>query len=158
MQRRSLLLGGAVLGAAALLVGCSGSSGGVSFDQAKAYADAAIDATLAAAQQYLMGPPAPTPQNMNIVTTIVADLVKVKAVLDGTQPGAAWNANVQIAISDINQLVPMLSDYLGGSVTADIHLALDVLAAFVAALPPPANAPPTPPASLRHKAMEYRHA
>ncbi len=155
MQRRGILT---LSGAALLLASCGGTtttSPGVTLDQVKAYMDAGIAALDAAAQQFLMGPPVPSAANAAVVQQLIAALDQSKAALDAVTVPTDYKAGLLQAIALIQQLSPMVASSLGEAAQY-IPLVLAVAQAFIAALPPPANAPPTPPAALASKAVEYR--
>ena len=61
MLRRSIL-GCAALLPVAMLVDCTGTQGAVTLEQAKAYLNDGVNATLAASQAYLASTPAPSAQ------------------------------------------------------------------------------------------------
>jgi len=152
MQRRALLSLGGLL----LIAGCGGSSTtpGVSLDQVKAYIDAGVLALDAAAQQYEAGPPAPSADNLVLVQNLVASLDTAKTALDGLTAPADYKAGLLEAVSLMQQLQPLVASKLGAAAPY-IPLVFAVAQAFINALPPPADAPPTPPAALVRKGMEY---
>jgi hypothetical protein len=154
MQRRNVL---ALTGAALLLASCGDTPGSpaVTFDQVKAYVDAGVAALDAAAQQFLMGPPAPSAANAVLVQQIIGALDQTKTALDGVTVPADYKAGLMQAIALIQQLAPMVTLQLGAAAQY-IPLVIAVAQAFIAALPPPADAPPTPPAALARKGAEYK--
>ena len=153
MLRRSIL-GCAALLPVAMLVDCTGTQGAVTFEQAKAYADAAIGAALAGSQQYLASTPPPSAANALVVTVLVTRLEAIKGSIDGTTTVPNWQAGAQEALAVLQQLSPMIAPFLGPAAPF-LPIAIGVIEAFIAGLPLPVNAPPTPPAALSRKAAEY---
>lgn len=158
MLRRNLLAYSG-LTIIAMIPGCGettpGGTPGVSLDQVKAYLDAGVLALEAAAQQYEAGPPVPSPANLLLVQTIAGNLETVKTSLDSITIPADYKAGLLEAVALTQQLTPLVSGRLGEA-AAYIPLVIAVAQAFIAQLPAPINAPPTPPAALSRKAMEYR--
>lgn len=156
MNRRTLLSASAVtLGMA--LTGCTGStaSSQVSLDQVKAYLDAGVLALEAAAQQFEAGPPPPSAANLALVQQIAASLETSKASLDTITVPADYKTGLLEAVALMQQLSPLVGSFLGAA-GPYLPLVFAVAQAFVASLPPPADAPPTPPAALARKGLEYR--
>lgn len=153
MLRRSIL-GFAALLPIGLLVDCTGTPGAVTFEQAKAYADAAIGAALAGSQQYLASIPPPSAMTASIVAGLANKLQAIKAEIDGTTTVPNWKAGAQEALAVLQQLSPMVAPFLGAAGPL-LPVAIGVIEAFIAGLPTPADAPPTPPAALSRKAMEF---
>jgi hypothetical protein len=138
-----------------LVVGCSTQNSLTQFEQAKAYADSGIGATLAAAQAYLNGPPAPDPMVAATVRTAMSDLVQLRQTLNGiAAPTPDWKADALQALAVMQQLNPIVAPFLGPAAPF-LPLAEAVVSAFIQSLPPPQNAPVTPPAALRAKSLEY---
>lgn len=154
MQRRNIL---ALTGIALLLARCGDTPGSpaVTLDQVKAYLDAGVAALDAGAQQFLAGPPMPSTANAALVWQLITALDQSKTALDGVTVPADYKAGLLQAIALIQQLSPMVAGTLGEA-TQYIPLVLAVAQAFIAALPPPADAPPTPPAALARKGIEYK--
>jgi len=153
MFRRSILGFTAML-PLGFLADCAGTQGAMTFAQAKAYADAAIGAALAGAQQYLASTPPPPVANATLVADLANKLQAIKTELDGTTVVPNWQAGAQEALAVLQQLSPMVAVFLGPAAPF-LPVAIGVIQAFIAGLPPPADAPPTPPAALTRKAMEY---
>ena len=76
-------------------------------------------------------------------------------MVDGTSTVNDWKAAAQEALVVVLQLNPLVGGFLGAAAPY-VPIAIAVVNAFIAALPPPANAPPVPPAQLTRKAAEYR--
>lgn len=151
MKRRALLASAIVL-----LSGCNSQTGPAEFAMAKSYLDAAVGAVLAAAQQFLRSTPPPSTDVANKVYAIMADLQSLQATLDSQTDPTTWKEGANMAVGYLQQIVPMVAPMLG-SAAPDVTVAIQVIQAFINGLPAPSNAPPTPPASLRRKAMEFRH-
>jgi len=154
--RRLALTGIGLSALAAPLLGCSTSGSIANFNQAKAYLDAGANAIIAAGQQFLAGPPAPSAANKTLVTEGIAALQQVLAAIDAqAAPTGSWKADATQALAFIQQLSPVVSGYLGAA-GQYVPLAVAVVTAFIQALPPPADTPPVPPAALTRKAAEIR--
>lgn len=138
------------------LAACNTSSSQTSLAQAKAYMDAGVAAVLAAAQQYLMGPPAPAAAMSQAVSDAMAKLESLKTTLDTVTLVADWKSGAMEVLALIQQILPMVTPFLGAAAPY-VPLAIAVITAFIASLPPPADAPATPPAALTRKAAEYHH-
>lgn len=124
----------------------------VTLDQAKLYANDLILALSAAADTYVTSPGA---KNIPLVLEIESDLQQLKSAIDSVESVADARSIVLQAIAFCQQLTPIVLPFLGPAAAA-VPLALAVLQAFVQALPPPPEAPPTPPAALHAKALQYR--
>lgn len=150
LQRRQFL----VIGASGVALAACATSNATTLDMAKAYLDAGSAAVLVAAQQFLAGPPKPTTATAEIVTAFLADLQKVKTTLDTVTAVGGWQAAATQALADMQQLTPLVAVFLGAAAPY-VPLAIAVVQAFLAGLPPPAAAPVTPPAVLKFKAAQY---
>lgn len=139
---------------AILLAGCTGTSGqpGVTLDQAKAYAIDLIDALSAAGQTYVASSSAKDPQ---LVTTLMDDLQQSRTAIENVSSASGAKAVTEQVISFAQQLLPIVTPLMG-AVAPYAALALAVLQAFVASLPPPPQAPDAPPAQLHRAALKYR--
>jgi hypothetical protein len=135
-----------------LLARCGASgSASVTLAQAKAYADDLINALSAAAQSYLA---APSAANKALVTSIVTDLQQAKVAIDAaTAESDARGIALQI-VALAQQLVPLVVPFLGPA-GPYVPLAIAVIQAFIASLPPPPAAPPAPPAALHEMGLRY---
>jgi hypothetical protein len=138
-----------------LVASCSTPSSQTQFQQAKAYADSGIGAVLAASEAYLNGPPAPDPAVAAMVRTAMNDLVQLRQTLNGVAaPTQDWKADALQALAIMQQLNPIVAPFLGPA-GPFLPLANAVVSAFIQSLPPPQNAPATPPAALQAKSLEY---
>jgi hypothetical protein len=153
MQRRVLLTSSAVI--LAVLAGCAGSASVTTLAQAQAYMNAGVAALQAAAQQYLAGPPLPSAASAALVSNTVTALTTVKTALDAETVPANWQAGALQAIALMQQLEPLVAAYLG-TAAPYVPLAIAVIQAFIASLPPPVAAPVVPPAALARKAAELK--
>lgn len=142
----------AFLPAAFLLAQCSSTGGSTTtLAQAQAYADDLISAVSAAAQAYLAQPNA---AQQALVQQVVSDLQTLRQTIDAAQATTTLQTTFLQVIVGVQQLVPIVEPFLG-SAGPYVPLALAVLQAFVASLPPPSNAPPAPPAALHAAALKY---
>lgn len=141
------------LSAAAFLAGCAGGTDiATQFAQARAYADALIGATLAGAQQFLAAAGASKAAPM--VQAAIDRLESLRPLLASVTVPTDWKTAAVEALAVLQQLLPIIGPALG-PVSVEVALAVAVVQAFVNALPPPATAPPTPPAALVRKSLEY---
>lgn len=153
ITRRHILV--ASPAAMAVLAGCSTGSSSVQFDQAKAWLDAGSVAVMAAAQQYLAGPPVPPAATAATVQQALVALQQAKTAVDALTVPADWKSGAVEVLALIQQLSPMVAPFLGAAAPY-VPLAIAVVTAFVQSLPAPANAPATPPAALSRKAAQFR--
>jgi hypothetical protein len=137
-----------------MLVDCTGTQGAVTLEQAKAYLNDGVNATLAASQAYLASTPAPSAQIAATVTALAAKLEAANTALQGVVAVVDWKAGALEALTVLQQLSPLVAPFLGAAGPL-LPMAIAVVMAFVQSLPPPADAPPTPPAALSRKAAEY---
>lgn len=153
--RRAALTSAGLTAFAIALFGCTAANSG-GFEQAKAYLDAGANATIAAGQQFLVGPPAPSAASKALVEQGIAALQQVLAAVDvQTAPTGSWKADATQALAFIQQLSPLVAGFLGAA-GAYLPLAVAVVTAFIASLPPPTTAPVVPPAALVRKAAQVR--
>ncbi len=155
MLRRTALL--TIPAGLLALAGCSTTSGTspMTVAQIKPWVDAVVGAAMAAAQTYLASSPPPTPANAAIVQGLITNLTTAKTAFDGlTDTATAQTTALQI-VGLVQNLLPIVSGYFPPGIAADISLGLSIVQAFIAALPPPASAPATPPATLQRAAMAY---
>lgn len=155
MLRRHLLAGTAAACLPLSLLGCSGTQA-TTLAMAQSYLDTSVNALLAAAQAYLAGPPAPPATAAAQIKAIMGQLVSAQAALDKVTVEADWKSEATKILATMNELTPTVSPYLGEAAPY-LPLAIAVVQAFINSLPPPADAPPTPPAALKKKAALYRH-
>ena len=154
--RRLALTGTGLAAMAIALFGCTTPGSVTSYNQAKAYLDAGSNAIIAAGQQFLTGLPAPSAANKALVEQGIAALQQVTAAIDAQAvPTGSWKADATQALAFIQQLSPVVGRFLGDA-SAYIPLVIAVVTSFVNALPPPTDAPVTPPAGLTRKAAEVR--
>jgi hypothetical protein len=153
MLRRSMLSFVAMIPVVAL-VDCTGTQGAVTLEQAKAYLTDGVNATLAAAQAYLVSTPPPTAQVAATVKDLMVKLEAASAALEGVVSVVDWKAGALEALTVLQQLSPMVAPFLGPA-GPFLPVAIAVVEAFVQSLPPPPNAPVVPPAALHAKAMQY---
>jgi hypothetical protein len=146
LSRRNL-----AFSAIAILSSCSPQTPAVSFQQMKAYAVALIDALSVAADAYVSSPGA---KNVSLVLQIKNDLQQLKSALINVEQPTDVRSTVLQIIQFAQELTPIVLPYLGPAAQY-VPIALAVLQAFVASLPPPPNAPEVPPAPLQKKASEY---
>lgn len=136
-----------------LLADCSSStsSSTTPLTQVQAYSDDLINALGAAATAYYASANA---MQVTMVQKIMAELQTLKEAIDAATPSSDIRSTVLNALAFIQQLTPIVTPFLGVAAPY-VPLAIAVLQAFVSSLPPPSNAPPTPPAALHAKAMQY---
>lgn len=154
MYRRTLISTIPLLASGALLAGCVGTPGAVTFAQARAYMDDAVDAVLAAAQAYIVGTPRPPQASIDVVISLSTALENARTALDATTVVANWQAGAIEALAVLQQLTPLVAAFLGAAAPY-VPLAIAVIEAFIQSLPPPPAAPVTPPAALAQKALQY---
>lgn len=153
-RRAALMLSGnlAAVAALALVPGCTMPAGATTLQMAQTYGDDLVAALLAAASTY-QASPNPSP----IVASVVADLQTAKKALDSATLASDARGVVLQIIAAAQTILPMLTPFLAAA-GPYVPLAIAVLQAFVAALPPPPATPPTPPAALHAVAERYRAA
>lgn len=152
-RRAALMLSGnlAAVAALALVPGCAtGTAGATTLQMAQTYGDDLVAALLAAASTY-QAAPNPSP----IIASVVADLQTAKTALDNATLASDARGVVLQIIAAVQTILPMLTPFLAAA-GPYVPLAIAVLQAFVAALPPPPSAPATPPAALHAVAEKYR--
>jgi hypothetical protein len=138
MNRRALLLASPAL---LLLGGCpSGTQGAVQLQQAQAWASALASALGAAAAAYT-GPSA------GQVAQIAGDLRTTAAAFQSLGDVSTARSAALSIIALAQQLSPLVAPVIGPA-GQYVPIALAILAAFTAALPPPAGAPAAPPAAM----------
>lgn len=143
MTRRHVLLGLAVMSACAAPV----SDDAVSFDTAKAWANAMIDGALSAAAEYVMQPKA---KDAAQVHDLVVQLLGVQTILNAADlPASKAKATVAQVVTVLQKLDPLLGDLIPGKAKAEIATGLALLQAFVSGSPAPAGTPATPPEDLQ---------
>lgn len=147
MNRRRLLLSAAPLAPLALL-GCATTSSGVTLDMAKLYLDDTVNALLAAASVYQVGPPTPTPENWALVQDITSSLETLRDSFDKVQVASDARGIALQILPLLNSLLPIVAVFLPAGLPALIALGIAVITAFIQSLPAPTNAPPEPPAAL----------
>ena len=147
MQRRTFL----ALSATGFASACSMYPGATPLDMAKNYAAVLADAISAAADAFLASTPPPPKQQADLVQSIVDKIQAAKDQLTAAVDPANAKVAAKEVVAGVRFLSGMVSSYLG-SAAAYVPVALDVLSAFINALPPPANAPATPPAELQRAA------
>lgn len=152
MYRREFTMAGLSAG----LVGCAGSvwDRPVTFEQMRLYADDLADALSAAANAYITSPGA---KHIDTVLSIQGKLQQVRHAIDGLRgiDTSDTRSLVLQLIAFVQQIFPLVAPFLG-PVEPYIPIALNVLHAFLSALPLPPEAPPYPPAPLHALAMLYR--
>lgn len=156
MHRRTLLSAAALAMPLPLLnCGLTGNAGAVTLAQAQMYGTDLANALSAGAVIYLAGPPKPSAEDATIVNKAIADIQTAKTALANA---TATTSAIGVANELLNaalQLSPLVMGSLGAA-GPYIPLAIAILQAFIASLPPPAVTPATPPAALHAKAMTYR--
>lgn len=150
LTRRNTLIGCFVVG----LAGCAGSNVATSLTQAKLYGDDLANALSAAGQEFMIATTSTLDQKVIVQKTLAAIQV-AKTALDNAVARTDAIGIVNQIIAAANTLYPLVSPYLGAA-GLYVPIALAVLQAFIDSLPPPSDAPPTPPAALHEKAMAFR--
>lgn len=136
MNRRALLLA-----CPAMLFGCAqGTSGATTLASAQAWAAALASALGAAAAAYT-GPSA------GQVAQIAGDLRTAAAAFQSLGDVSTARSAALSIIALAQQLSPLVASVIGQA-GQYVPIALAILAAFTAALPPPAGAPAAPPAAM----------
>ena len=148
MNRRTVLIAIPLV-----VVGCTGTNAQVTLDQAKAYASDVVNAVSAAAQSYVASPLA---KDATAVSESVAGLQALNKAIQETTVATTARSVITEIITGVNELLPLVMPFLGVA-GPYIPMALAVLQAFLAALPPPVDAPATPPAELHRFALTYKH-
>lgn len=155
MNRRAALSAAATLAMLPLVAACgSTASTGTSLEMAKVYADDLANAVSAAAAVYLAGPPMPTAANVAMVNQLVDGLQQARAALDSTTTASDARGIALQVLAGVQKLSPLVSAALGQA-AAYVPLAVAVIEAFIQSIPPPADAPPTPPVELHNVALKY---
>jgi hypothetical protein len=155
IARRNLLTIAALAVPLPMIAACGlTASGATPLEQAKVYADDLANAVSAAATAFLAGPPKPTAATTAMVNDLVNGLQKARAVLDATTATSDAKAIAQQVIAGVQQLLPMVSVFLGPAAPY-IPLAIAVVQSFINAIPAPPDAPATPPAALHRAGMAY---
>lgn len=127
---------------------------GVTLEQAQAYVSALAGAVSAGATAFLTRPPTPTERAKALVTQLMSDIQMINAAVQAATETSTAQTTIQQILGTINQLMPLVSPYLGAAAQS-ISLAIAVLGAFVQNLAPPAHAPLYPPRELRLMALRY---
>ncbi len=154
--RRSLLASAALIFPVGLLAGCVGTGSAAEFDTAKAYFHAVSIAVLAAGQQALTGMTDPKAPAYVAIQTAMLQLQEAMTTIDATTTVADWRSAAAEAIGVVTKLAddPFVAAMLGGA-AAYVPLAIGIVQAFISSLVLPPNTPPTPPAALARKGMEF---
>src|ERR1700761_452252 len=156
VTRRTVAITSAIsLGLALTGCGSTPAAQQANWDQAKSYLDSGIAASMAAAQQFLNGPPPATGPIATTVQDVVAQLGPLQQQLDAEPLPANWKAGALQALSFIQELEPAVGQFLGPA-AATIPIVIAVVEAFVNGLPAPSTAPKNPPTALTAKAAQYR--
>lgn len=127
----------------------------VTLSVAKMWVDDVAPAVMAAAQVYLAGPPAPSPAQAAQINSAIADLQTAQAAFDKLQPSDDPKATTTQVLTLLNNLLPIASPHMPNGTALYASLGISVIQAFVNALPPPPDAPATPPASLHAAAAKF---
>jgi len=139
-SRRVLLSTVPVLFTSALVACAPGTPGAVSLENTKLWITTVSNALSAAASAY-------TGPQMEEVQTIVRQLAQAATEFAALgDVSTARSAALSIAAM-IGKLAPMLTEQLGAAAMY-VPIAVAVISAFVAALPPPVGAPAVPPPEL----------
>lgn len=156
MNRRTLLSAIALAAPLPFLATCGlvPTATGGNLDQAKAYGADLANALSAGAAVFLAGPPVPTAEQAALVNAAVADIQAANAALAAATAQSTARGIVDQLLAAALKLSPLVMAALGAA-GPYIPLAIAVLQAFAAAVPPPVEVPPVPPAALHRAALKY---
>jgi hypothetical protein len=154
ISRRNMVIAGIMAPVAA----CSLIPGGtttVPLAQVQLYVSDLVNAFSAAGVAYWSASPAPSASNAALVKSIVDDLQTLNSAVQSVTDVTTAKSTILQILSGVNEISPLIMPFLGTAGVA-VPLAVAVITAFVQSLPPPANAPATPPAALHKAALRYK--
>lgn len=153
MKRRFLLLG--IIPASVLAACANTADNQAKLRNIQMYVDDAVDAIRAGVAAYLASP------NASGVTAINGFLTQLQSARLQFDQVTLADANARSIAGEVITFMQQLLAFPPitvalGPIAVEVSLALAVIRAFVNALPPPPDAPETPPPQLRRAAARYR--
>jgi sulfur relay (sulfurtransferase) complex TusBCD TusD component (DsrE family) len=152
MHRRTILAASALV-PMTWFVGCAADAS-VKLAQAKSYAQVLTNALAAAGQAFLASSTV-TPDQSKLVIEILKSIDTANAALQAAVAATDARGVAEQIVAAATRLTPLVEPFAGAA-GPYIPLAVSVLAAFVASLPPPPAAPAEPPPALRALALKRR--